>query len=172
MGRAGQAQGLVQGLLGRRRFDDGARPPIESRDLVHEFALGDIGQPAQNALALFGIRLGDQLDLVDANELFPFLANAVERFENLRDLPLHGAAGHEAFERRAGFLVGRRDGEDLLVGLDGLGQIAQRDFENLRQPVGERNDLFLGIRQADLATNDVRQILPALGHGVETIERD
>ena len=65
-----------------------------------------------------------------------------------------------------------RDAEDLLVGLDGLGQIGQCHFENLGQAVGEGNDLLLGVGQADLAANDLGQILPALGHGVETIEGD
>ena len=53
MGRAGQAQCLVKGLLGRGRFHDGACPPIEGRDLVHESIFSDVRQTAQDALALF-----------------------------------------------------------------------------------------------------------------------
>ena len=172
MGGAGQAQGLVEGLLGRRRLDDRARPPIERRNLVDQLALGDVGQAAQDALPFLGLGLGGQLDLVDAHQLLPLLADAVERLEHLRDLALHVATRHQAFEGGARLLVLRSDGEDFLVGLDRLGQVAQRHLEDLRQPVGQRDDLLLGIRQANLAAHDLGEIRPPLGHGVQAIQRD
>ena len=172
VGGAGQAQaprrGPARTTAPRRRRG----PPVEGRDLVDELVLGDLGQAAQDALPLLRIGLGGQLDLVDADQLLPLLADAVERLENLGDLPLHGPARHHPLERGARLLVLWRDAEDLLVGLDGLGQIAERHFEDLRQAVGERNDLVLGVGQADLAADDVGQLLPALGHGVEPVERD
>ena len=137
VGGAGQAQGLVQGLLRRRRFHHRPRPVIERRDLIDEPILGDVRQTAQNALALFAVRLRRQLDLVDPHQLLPLFAHAVERLEHLGNLPLHGSAGHETFQRRARFFVLGRDAEDFLVCLDGFRQIAECDFENLGQAVGE-----------------------------------
>ena len=122
MGRAGEAQRLVEGLLGRGRLHDGARPPIEGGNLVHQLVLGDVGQTAQDALALLGIGLGNQLHLVDADELFPLLADAIERFENLGNLVLHGTARHQPFQVGARVLVLRRNRENFLIGFDSLGR--------------------------------------------------
>ena len=108
--------------------------------------------------------------MVDTNQLLPLLADAIERFENLGNFPLHRSGCHEPLQRRAGLLVLRRDRQNLLIRLDGLGQIAQGNLQNLRQPVGQRHDLVFRVGQADFSANDVGKILPTLGHSVETIE--
>ena len=62
--------------------------------------------------------------------------------------------------------------QDLLVGLDGLGQVDQRELVDLREPEGQRDDGAVGGRDADLAPDDVGQLLPALRVAVEPVERD
>ena len=58
-----------------------------------------------------------------------------------------------------------------MIRLDRFWHVAQRDFQNLSQPEGQLDDLSVAVRQADLTPHDVHQLGPALGPGVEAIER-
>ena len=46
--------------------------------------------------------------------------------------------------------------EDVLVRLDRFGHVPQRHFQDLSQPKSELDDLIVGVRQTNLATNNVR----------------
>ena len=69
---------------------------------------------------------------------------------------LHGPAGQQALQRGPRLGVLGIDIEDVLVRLDRFGHVPQRHFQDLSQPKSELDDLIVGVRQTNLATNNVR----------------
>ena len=61
----GQTLGLFDGLLPARIFAGGLAPPMEGAALIHEIALGQLGQALVHALPLVMIGELLELDLVD-----------------------------------------------------------------------------------------------------------
>ena len=93
VGGAGQAQQLIQSLLGGRILHHRFRPPLERGHLVHKLGLENLRQASQQPLSLLGVGLDAQLDLIDPNQLLPLLAHTVKRLQDLGDFSLHRPVG-------------------------------------------------------------------------------
>ena len=173
VGRAHQAQQLVERQLRRRVFVD-RLAPTSRRPRPDRPASARRSRPGGAAApgARSTVDHAAELHLVDLVQLLPLLADAIERLEDVGDLQLHRAAHEHPLERGARLGVARVGGQDLAIGLDRLGQIAQRQLVDLRQAERQLDDRLVVRRDADLAPDDVGQLVPLLVLAEQAIQRD
>ena len=112
-----------------------------------------------------------EADLAGADERGPVAAPRVDRLQQLGGRALHGDVVEHALEHGDRARV-------LGVGAQHRAQVLERAFlvvlavvGDLRQAEADRHHLALGQAVLDDLGQEARQIGPALGLGVETVER-
>ena len=157
-------------MLGGRLLEDLA-VPAQRAVVVLELLLVEARDALGPGHALRRVLDLQQADLADADQRGPVAAAGVDRLEQLGGRALHGDVVEHALEHGDGARVVR-------VGAQHGAQLVERALlvvlavvRDLRQAEADRHHLALGQPALDDLREEAREIAPALGLGVQAIER-